>query len=283
MIRKLLGIAPQPTPGGAYKPSPVALKFATADKTDYQAQQYANAYTGGDLKILVLCTEEGQMTMQNGKKFSTGNHPVELFVPLLHLRQAGFDLVFTTPTGQAAKLEHWAFPEKDAQVQAIYADYKKALENPRSLQELVPSLDEHSPYAAVFIPGGHGAMLGLPDDPNVGQLLHWANQHDRFVVSICHGPAALLASAKVESGFLYNGYSITAFPDSTDRQTPLIGYMPGQMTWHLGERLDDYNVTILNKKPDTSCHVDRKLITGASPYAANNLGQLAAQTILDSL
>ena len=26
-------------------------------------------------------------------------------------------------------------------------------------------------YAAVFVPGGHGAMLGIPHDPNVGQLL----------------------------------------------------------------------------------------------------------------
>jgi molecular chaperone Hsp31 and glyoxalase 3 len=39
-------------------------------------------------------------------------------------------------------------------------------------------------------------------------------------------------------------------------------------------------VTIANTDPDKSTHLDRKLITGASPFAANNLGKLAAKTLL---
>ena len=31
------------------------------------------------------------MKMQNGKLFSTGNHPIEALVPMLHLKNAGFD------------------------------------------------------------------------------------------------------------------------------------------------------------------------------------------------
>jgi molecular chaperone Hsp31 and glyoxalase 3 len=39
-------------------------------------------------------------------------------------------------------------------------------------------------------------------------------------------------------------------------------------------------VTILNTEVDTSTHKDRKLLTGSSPFAANNLGKLAAETLL---
>lgn len=76
-------------------------------------------------------------------------------------------------------------------------------------------------------------MLGLPEDKNVGRLLKWAYNKNLFNLIICYAPAALL-STKPESEkdtFIYDGYKMTAFPDSVDRQTPLIGYMPGQLTW----------------------------------------------------
>ena len=37
-----------------------------------------------------------------------------------------------------------------------------------------------------------------------------------------------------------------------------------------------------NKKSDNSTCIDRKLITGASPLAANELGKLAANTLLQN-
>ena len=42
-------------------------------------------------------------------------------------------------------------------------------------------------------------------------------------------------------------------------------------------------VTILNTKADDSTHTDRKLVSGASPAASNNLGELAARTLLDEI
>ena len=80
--------------------------------------------------------------------------------------------------------------------------------------------------------------------------------------------------------FPFTGYSITAFPDATDCMIPDIGYMPGQLTWHFGEKLKALGVTILNTEPDDATHKDRKLMTGASPLAANALGKLAAETLL---
>ena len=63
----------------------------------------------------------------------------------------------------------------------------------------------------------------------------------------------------------------------------MMGYLPGQMPWALGEKLTGLGVTIVNTKLDDTTHVDRKLITGASPLAANELGKLAANTLLKSL
>ena len=52
------------------------------------------------------------------------------------------------------------------------------------------------------------------------------------------------------------------------------------MPWIYGERLNKLGVTIINEAADNTVHMDRKLITGASPQAANDFGKLAATELL---
>lgn len=283
MIKKLLGIEPQPTEDGAFSPSRLALKLATSSKTDFDGTVYKDAYTEGKLKVLMVCTEERNMTMANGKKFSTGNHPVEMMVPMLHLKNAGFDIDVFTPTGESVKIEMWAMPDKDENIKSIYSEYKERFEKPMSLSNFVENtMNNNTDYIAIYIPGGHGAMIGLPENEDLNKLIHWAHNDDMFMLAICHGPAALLAASlnQDDDSFIYNGYKIAAFPDAVDKQTPMIGYMPGHMPWKFGERLTELGVTIMNKKADKTCYIDRKLISGASPQAANDFGKLSATELL---
>jgi molecular chaperone Hsp31 and glyoxalase 3 len=222
--------------------------------------------------------------MKNGKSFSTGNHPVEALVPMLHLKNAGFDFEIATPTGKPVVFEMWAFPEQDEQVKAIYNEYKSSFEHPKKLTEFITnSFANDSSYAAVFIPGGHGAMIGIPDDRNVGKVLNWAHQNDLFTITLCHGPGALLSTTLDNQKFLYDGYKMAVFPDAIDEMTPLIGYLPGHMILGVSERLKNLGAIIVNTESDNTVCVDRKLITGASPLASNELGKLAANTLLKEL
>ena len=111
---------PKKEADGSYSPSPLALKLATQKKSDYSHDQYENAYTGNRFKVLMICTEEKNMVMENGKKFSTGNHPVEMIVPMLHLKNAGFEIDIITATGKPAQIEMWAMPPEDEAVNALY-------------------------------------------------------------------------------------------------------------------------------------------------------------------
>lgn len=273
---------PTATEDGAYSPSTLALMLATSSITDFDNTKYEKPYTGNK-KVLMICTEERNMTMANGKKFSTGNHPVEMMLPMLHLKNAGFDIDIATPTGKSVKIEMWAMPEEDEYVKAIYSEYKQQFESPKNLSDFVQnSMDDNSDYIAIYIPGGHGAMLGLPENKDLNKLIHWAHNKDLYTLAICHGPAALLA-ANLDSdkdSFIYRDYKIAAFPDTVDAQTPMIGYMPGDMPWKFGEKLNNLGITIINAEADNTVHIDRKLITGASPQAANDFGKLAATELL---
>ena len=283
MLKKLLGIAPHLESDGSYSPSKLALKLATVDKTDFERVSYTK-YQGNKSKVLVIFTEQKNMEMQNGKLFSTGNHPLETLVPMLHFKNAGFDFEIATPTGKPAVLEMWAFPEKDEQVKSLYNEYKSSFEQPKNLQDFVDtSLSAPESYAAVFVPGGHGAMLAIPEDQNVRKILNWAHENELFTISLCHGPAALLATTLNGQAFLYAGYNMAVFPHSVDKMTPKIGYLPGQVPWELSEKLASLGATIVNTKADKTVCLDRKLITGASPLAANALGKLAAETLLKEL
>ena len=268
---------------GSYSPSSLALSLGTVSKTDFENIKYTK-YKGDKSKILVIFTEQKNLEMKNGKLFSTGNHPIEALVPMLHLKNAGFDFEIATPSGKPVVFEMWAFPEEDANVTAIYNEYKSRFEKPKKVTEFIAnSFANDSSYAAVFIPGGHGAMIGLPEDKNVGKILNWAHQSDLFTITLCHGPGVLLSTALDNQKFIYDGYKMAVFPDAVDEMTPVVGYLPGHMKKGVSERLKNLGVTIVNTESDKTVCVDRKLITGASPLASNELGKLAARTLLQEL
>ncbi|WP_391086966.1 DJ-1/PfpI family protein [Vibrio sp. NH-UV-68] len=278
MLKKILGIDPKLEPDGSHAPSKVSLMLATTDKTDYQKVD-SSPLPETKSRVLVIMTEQKNMKMKNGKLFSTGNHPVETLVPMLHLQSAGYELEIATPTGKSAVIEMWAFPKKDEHVRSIYTEYREHFEAPNNLSELVSNGLNAEDYAAIFVPGGHGAMLGLPENRAVGSALRWAHDNDLLTISICHGPAAFFSTLKPESDFIYHGYRMAVFPDSVDALTPFIGYLPGNMPWKLSQKLKDFGVELVNRAADNTVCSDRLLITGASPLAANALGKLAVEKL----
>ena len=157
-------VQPTPEDDGSYSPSRLALNLGTVSVTDFEDLKYTK-YQGDRSKILVIFTEHKNLEMKNGKLFSTGNHPIEALVPMLHLKNAGFDFEIVTPTGKPVVFEMWAFPNEDKNVKAIYDEYKSKFEKPGKLSDFMAnSFENDSAYAAVFVPGGHGAMIGIPED-----------------------------------------------------------------------------------------------------------------------
>lgn len=268
----------------AFFPSEYSLSQYTSPKTDFDGVKFESAYTGGKYKVLMIATDERYLQMQNGKLFSTGNHPVETLLPMLHIHEAGFEIEVATLSGNAAKLEMWAMPAEDKAVQDIFQTYLPKLQKPHKLADILPQVvAEDSPYIAVFIPGGHGAFTAIPHSREVANILHWAVGHNRFIITLCHGPAALVAAAE-HGTFPFSGYSLCVFPDALDEGANIdIGYMPGRLPWLAAERLQSLGMQVLNGGISGQVHQDRQLLTGDSPLAANQLGILAADVLLQAV
>jgi len=284
MIRKMLGIYPTKEQSGpGYIPSPLGLRLGVDKITGYDPVNFQGKTYKGDKKILVLCTEQRYFEMTNGMLFSTGNNVQETAVPLMHLSSAGFEFDVITPTGAPAILEDWSVPRKDEAVLDFMSKNKSKFDTPLSLEDMVVKgeLNAESPYVALFFPGGHGSMVGLPENENVGQLIRWIHQSDRYMVTVCHGPAALLAtSVNNTDPHPYKEYKMAIFPDSVDKQSPSIGYLPGDLPWYQCEKLAEQGLQFINEKIEGAVHVDRKLYSGDSPKACDELGKVVAESLL---
>lgn len=271
----------------AFFPSDYSLTQYTSKVTDFDGFKFDKSYSGGKHKVLMIATDERYIEMKNGKLFSTGNHPVEMLLPMLHMHHAGFEIDVATLSGNPVKLEIWAMPEEDKAVMDLYNQYLPKLVNPKKLADILPEvLSENSPYIAVFIPGGHGVLAGIPHSKEVKSVLNWALNQDKHIITLCHGPASLLAASVDEKAedYPFKGYEICVFPDALDEGANQdIGYMPGKLQWLVAENLEKLGVKVLNKGISGQVHKDSKLLTGDSPLASNALGILAAEELLKTV
>lgn len=265
---------------GNYDPSCFTQMVGTQSKSDYKKIPAGETKTyKGDKPILVACTDEGLMKMANGKVFSTGNHPIEMLVPMLHFRDSGFKFDIATETGKPVVLEMWAYPNNDENVKNIHKEVRHMMENPKRLED-IPNLDA---YAGIFIPGGHGVMINLPRSAALGRLLNIAHERALPTVTLCHGPSVYLSTSLDGTGkaeCAYKGYETMCFTDKTDAFTPKVGYLPGPMPWKCQEAIEAAGLTVVNTGEKGAVMADRELITGDSPKAAQNLGVLAAPLLV---
>jgi putative intracellular protease/amidase len=123
-------------------------------------------------------------------------------------------------------------------------------------------LDE---FDAVFAPGGHGPMVDLADNPDVGRLLLALHRRHAPIAALCHGPAILLSAPERADGlWLFDGYRMTSFTDEEEDQTET-GRLG--MAWLLDVALKNAGAVFDDGPSAWISHVvvDRNLITGQNP------------------
>ena len=138
---------------------------------------------------------------------------------------------------------------------------------PESLAAM--SDDTMATFDGVFVPGGHGPMVDLAENPDVERLIGVLHAKQATIASLCHGPAFLLsAPASPDGTWLFDGYRVTAFTDEEEAQTP-----PGLegMAWLLESALRNAGAVFDDGRSAWSSHVvvDRNLITAQNPGSAD--------------
>nr|WP_061809313.1 type 1 glutamine amidotransferase domain-containing protein [Rossellomorea vietnamensis] len=143
-------------------------------------------------------------------------------------------------------------------------------------QTLVLSQLNVNEYVGIFLPGGHGTMFDLPENPELQQaLVHFA-ENDKAIGSVCHGPAGFVGTKLSNGKWLVEGKSLTAFTNEEEQQTGLDSLMPFLLETKLREQGAQFE-----KSDAWSNHVitDGKFVTGQNPQSS----QAAAEAFLSVL
>jgi putative intracellular protease/amidase len=136
-------------------------------------------------------------------------------------------------------------------------------QNPTALSSLTDA--DLTQYDAVFAPGGHGPMVDLADNPDVGRLLVALYDKAAPIAALCHGPALLLSALERADGqWLFDGYRMTCFTDEEEDQT-VAGRLG--MAWLLDTALKNAGAVFDDGPSAWVSHVvvDRNLVTGQNP------------------
>src|SRR5579863_1535400 len=151
-------------------------------------------------KVLVLVSSGRGLPLKDGKVYTgAGYYLNELTVPVRALMKEGYEITFANPKGNAPQVDVHSevadfFGGDAAKLQdyMLFRDGLTGLKNPTRISDVIASgLDQ---YDAVFVPGGHGPMIDLLDDPNAGIVMRHFHETSKPTAVLCHGPISLLSA-----------------------------------------------------------------------------------------
>ncbi|GGQ71652.1 type 1 glutamine amidotransferase domain-containing protein [Couchioplanes azureus] len=211
-------------------------------------------------QVLFVMTGADRLTLADGTTHPTGFWAEEFLAPYRAVTAAGHEVVVATPGGVAPPVDRASLDAEDvgAQLAAV-----GALEDPVRLEDVDPAR-----YAAVFYPGGHGPMEDLARDPASAAVIRATMAAGKPLAVVCHGVAALLATAEADGGWPFAGYRLTGFSNVEETAAGLAG----KLSWLLEDRLTGLGAQFSAGEPWAShVVVDRNLYSGQNPGSSQEL------------
>ncbi|GAB3458302.1 type 1 glutamine amidotransferase domain-containing protein [Streptomonospora sediminis] len=217
-------------------------------------------------RILFVITGADHWTLADGTKHPTGYWAEEVAAPYRVFTEAGHEVTVATPGGARPVADAGSLaPEANGGEEGAAAvrrtlEHIATLRSPLQLEEV--ALGD---FDAVFYPGGHGPMEDLSGDAASARLLVAALESRTPLGVVCHGPAALLATARPGGESPFTGYRLTGFTNAEERQAGLADKAP----WLLQDRLVELGADFAEGEPwAPNVVVDGSLYTGQNPASS---------------
>src|SRR5919108_556120 len=243
-------------------------------------------------KVLLLVSSGYGLPLKDGKVYAgAGYYLNELTVPVRALMKEGYEITFANPKGNTPQMDvHSAVADFFGGDEAKLQDYLKfrdsltGLRNPTRISDVIASgLDQ---YDAVFVPGGHGPMEDLLDDPDAGTVMRHFHKTSKPTAVLCHGPISLLSALPTSKefvaallvgdvegarekakGWIYAGYKMTIFSTAEEQQREPLE-IRGKVLFYPDFALRTAGGDVSVLAPWKSYVLqDRELISGQNPFS----------------
>ncbi len=138
-------------------------------------------------------------------------------------------------------------------------------------------------YDIVFLAGGWGAAFDLGFSDELGRQITAANQHDRVIGGVCHGPLGLIKATAADGSPLVKGRRVSAVTDKQVRELGITS-TPRHPETELRKLGVEFESETRFRDPFANHWVvDGNLVTGqnqnAAPMVAREMLKLAAERV----
>lgn len=224
--------------------------------------------------VLMAVTGADTIELTDGSAHPTGFWAEELVELHRGLTAAGHDVTIATPGGVRPPVDPGSLSGDDAdELRAYLAGIDDLLAHPRPLGEVADG-----EYDAIVLPGGHGPMVDLAVDPDLGRLLVDAVDRDAVVGVLCHGPAGLLSAVRADGSFAFAGRRIAVFTDDEE----LEGGLGTATPYLVASRLAEWGAVIEPAAPwSVEVVRDGTLVSGQNPPSSIATAQRLVEVLAE--
>ncbi len=205
-------------------------------------------------RILFVLTSHDQML--DGSP--TGVWLEEFAVPYLALVDAGHDIAVSSVKGGEVPVDPNSKPTEQ---QAT--DWAKAIQRLKNTEPFDQFRAED--FDALYIPGGHGTVFDLPDNPRLQALIKAFDRDEKIIAAVCHGPAAFTSLKREDGTPWIKGRKVCAFTDAEELEAGGFDKVPFLLETRLKELgaehegVDNWKALVAQ---------DGHLITGQNPQSS---------------
>ena len=225
-------------------------------------------------RAVIVCTNHGQLDI--GKP--TGVFASEMTAPYYAFRDAGMEVDVASPLGGVIPVDPQSLKPvlRSADDDRFLADDDLRAKVTDSLP--IAALDvEH--YDIVFLAGGWGAAFDFATSIPLADQVTRANQLDKVLGGVCHGPLALANATGLDGRPLVEGRHISAVTDKQVRELGIGASTPQHPETELRARGAIFECATRFRDPFANHWViDGNLVTGqnqnAGPMVAREMMQL---------
>jgi putative intracellular protease/amidase len=222
-------------------------------------------------KVLIVTTSHDHFEGTN--PHPTGVWMEEFALPYLELLQNDIEMTIASPTGGVMPVDPRSLPTPEQE-----KDWASAI---TASQKTVPlSGVNATEFDAIFLPGGHGPMFDLPNNPDLQRLLRNFHESGKIIAAVCHGPVGLVGVTLANGAPLVKDKILTSYTYSEEVAAKLDQEVP----FILEQRLRELGAIFIAHE-NKADHIERDgtLITGQNPNSSASIARALVTSLNQQL
>jgi putative intracellular protease/amidase len=212
-------------------------------------------------KVLFIVSSAGQIGPKNRK---TGNYLPEVSHPYHEFEQKKYVIDFASVQGGEPPIDGMELTEDPLNVSFLNGKGLRDMKQSKKISEAYVQA-----YDAIFVPGGLGPMVDMPDNQDIQNAIAETYDRGAIVGAVCHGPASLLNVKLKDGSSLIEGKTISAFSNAEEE-----GYAKEDVPFLLESAIKEKGAKFVSVSPwQANSIADGRLVTGQNPASAKGVAE----------